>query len=141
MRAAAARVFIVDDHPSVRTGIALLLELEEGLTVVGEAASVAEAMELLRQVEMDLVLTDVSLPDGNGIDLTREILAVGNDVTVLVVSMHAEEHYAANALKAGARGYVLKDEAAECLVEAIGTVLSGEVFLSKTMARCMERFH
>lgn len=134
-RAAArpARILIVDDHPVFRLGLARMLDGEEGLAVCGEARSVEEAAESLDGLAPDLVVVDISLPGASGLDLVKALKERRPELPALVLSMHDEALFAGRALRAGARGYVNKQEPVEEMVAAVRTVLSGGTYLSPRM--------
>ena len=135
------RILLVDDHPVMRFGLAQLVNLEDDLTIIGEAGTAAEAMKILESSEPDLAVVDLTLPDKSGIELIKDAKAVRPALAILVVSMHDENLYAERALRAGAKGYIMKEEAAEKLIEAIQTVLAGGVFVSPNMSqRIVEMF-
>lgn len=135
-----ARILIVDDHPVVRLGIRQAISADPRLTVSGEAASSDEALEALRHLRIDLVIVDLSLKSGAGLSLIRTLRDVSPDLPVLVLSMHDEVLFAERAIKAGARGYIMKQEAIDGLVGAIHRVLSGAIYLSESMSqRLLER--
>ena len=127
------RVLIVDDHPLVRMGLRGLLEGEPDLLVCGEASSLAEALLGVRALQPDLVVTDLSLGDGNGLELIKRLLSQHPQVKVLVCSMHDERLFALRALGAGACGYVSKEEAGRHVVDAVRSCLRGGVWLSPAM--------
>lgn len=131
------RVLIVDDHPLFRHGVADLIESEPGLDICGEADSAPLALEAIRTLKPDLVIADISLRGANGIDLVKSIKSEHPRLPVLVLSMHDENLFAARALRAGARGYVMKQEALERVLGAIHTVLAGELYVSPTMSMRM----
>lgn len=134
-------IYIVDDHPVMRFGLAALIGAEKDLEVTGQAGTAAEAFAELQQNAPDLLLMDVTLPDKNGLELIKDLRAIHRDLLVLVVSMHDENTYAERALKAGAKGYVMKEEAPEKLVQAIRLVLTGGVFVSNSVsARIVQNF-
>lgn len=135
-----ARVFIVDDHPIMRLGLSQLIQSIDGVEVAGEAGSATEALHILDQSEeVDLAIVDVSLPDRSGLELIKDLRVRHEEVKCLVISSHDEEVYAERVLRAGGRGYMMKDRAADLLEEAVKQVLSGGVFLSAEMtARMME---
>jgi DNA-binding NarL/FixJ family response regulator len=133
------RVLIADDHGIVRSGIRLLLERQPGIEVVAEAADGAEARDLAIRERPDLALLDVTMPKLTGLQATREIKAHAPDVAVLILSMHDDERYLFEALKAGASGYVLKRQADEELLDAIEAVRRGEPFLSPDAQRLLIR--
>jgi DNA-binding NarL/FixJ family response regulator len=129
-----ARVLIVDDHPAVREALALRIGRQPDLEVCGEAADTSEALRLIADAEPDVAVVDITLKTGNGIDLIKRIKDRNSDVRILVWSMHSESLYAERALRAGALGYVNKDQATDRIVEAIRRVLEGKIYLSETMA-------
>lgn len=125
-----AGILIVDDHPLMRKGLALTLEEETDLRVIGEAASAEEALKLVDEIEPDLVIADVSLPGMSGLELVKHLHAVQPKLPILVVSRHDEALYAERAIRAGARGYIMKLEADEVIVKAVRHVLRGGVYVS-----------
>lgn len=137
MPATRTRVLIVDDHPAVREALALRIGRQPDLEVCGEAADVADALRLVADAQPDVAVVDITLKSGNGIDLIKRIRDRNDDVRILVWSMHSESLYAERALRAGALGYVNKDQATDRIVEAIRRVLTGKVWLSETMAERM----
>ncbi len=135
------RILIVDDHPVMRFGLGQLIKGQVDLEICGEAGTALEAMEFLEQDVPDLVLIDLSLPDKNGLELLKDVRARFGEVDLLVVSMHDESLYAERVLRGGAKGYVMKEEAGDRLIEAIRTVLEGKVFVSPRMsAKIVEMF-
>lgn len=128
------RLVIVDDHPLFRHGLAQLINAESGLAVCGEAGSAAEALSVIREVQPELAIVDVGLKGTNGIELTKSIRAEFPNVYVLILSMHDESLYAVRALRAGARGYVMKQEALANVVTAVMEVFAGRTYLSPGMA-------
>lgn len=133
------RIFLVDDHPMVREGLRARLSSVAQLAVVGEAGDAAEAMHLLDGLVVDVVLQDVGLKDGNGIDLAQAMLARWPGLCVLMFSMYDNPEYVQRALQAGARGYVLKDAPAGEIVAAIEAVVAGGTFLSPGVSRRLFR--
>lgn len=129
------KVLIVDDHPLVRTGLTMRLSVLPELTVVGEAASGAEALAQVDALHPDLILIDISLKSGNGIDLVKQIHSRRPHIKMLVVSGFDESLYAERALRAGALGYLNKQESNEKLIDAVHTVLSGQRFISSKIAQ------
>ncbi len=129
------KVLIVDDHPLMRAGLTMRISLLPDLQVCGEAASGEEALALVNQADPDLVLVDLSLKSGHGLELIKQIKSQHPRVKILVVSAFDESLYAERALRAGALGYLNKQESIEKLPEAIRTVLAGQRFVSATMAR------
>jgi DNA-binding NarL/FixJ family response regulator len=131
--AGMTRVLLVDDHPIVRQGMRMMVETERGFLVCGEANGMAQAMKLYRETKPDVIVADVSLEDGSGIELVKEVVAHDPQMKVLVCSMHDETLFAERALNAGAKGYINKDEATERLIAAIRRVAEGHVYLSERM--------
>ncbi len=135
------RVVMIDDHPLLRHGMGQLIGLEKDLEVVGEADTAEQGLRLLSAGNVDLAIVDISLTDGSGIELIKAIRARHPSTVVLVVSMHDEVVYAERALRAGARGYLMKHEAPKRIVRAISEVLSGGIALSDAMrVRLLERY-
>ncbi len=128
------RVFIVDDHPVVRLGLAELIEHEPDLEVCGTAAEVSEAMHQIESVHPDVAVVDISLKGGNGIELIEQTKARHTDVKILVSSMYDESLFAERALRAGAMGFINKQEPPDELLSALRQVISGQVYLSARMA-------
>jgi DNA-binding NarL/FixJ family response regulator len=125
-----ARILIVDDHPAVREALALRIGRQADLEVCGEAADMAEALRLVTETQPDLAVIDISLKTGSGIDLIKRIKDRNDSVRMLVWSMHSEALYAERALRAGAMGYVNKDQATDRIIEAIDQVLAGKIYIS-----------
>lgn len=132
-RSKVSEILIVDDHPVMRSGLASLLDREEGLRVAGEAGTTREAMQEIKKLQPDLVLADLRLPDGSGLELIKDVLAQWPGMRFLVISMHDEKVFAERVLRAGGRGYVMKDEASELLLKAVRRVLSGGIHVSDAM--------
>jgi DNA-binding NarL/FixJ family response regulator len=130
-----ARILIVDDHPIVRLGLRQLLAQESDLSVCGEAAGVQTALDIIRTTKVDLTIVDLSLEDGSGLELIRQTFEVARDVRVLVLSIHDEALFAERALRAGASGYVMKQEAIDHLVDAVRHVLAGHVYVSERVSQ------
>jgi DNA-binding NarL/FixJ family response regulator len=124
------RVLIADDHGIVRSGLRILLEQQEGIEVIAEAENGAQARDIAIAERPDLAILDVKMPELSGLEATREIRAQAPEVAVLILSMHDEERYLFEALKAGASGYVLKRAADTDLIAAIAAVERGEPFLT-----------
>ena len=136
------RLLIVDDHPIVRTGLRQMLESDPGLSVVGEAAGGPDALEQMRHHKPDLVLVDIVLESGSGLDLIKQIRAWDENVKILVVSVHDDAIYAERALAAGAHGYVNKTEAPSVILDAIRTILRGKIYLHASMQdAALQRFY
>ena len=128
------KILLVDDHPLMRRGQADLLNRELDFVVCGEAGTAREAMEAIAKLKPDWVLVDMALPDKDGLELIKDIQAIHPGLPVLAMSMQDESLYAARVLRAGGRGYVMKQEGPELLAGAIRTVLSGKVALSPRMS-------
>ncbi|GAA5484482.1 transcriptional regulatory protein DegU [Haloferula sargassicola] len=137
IRERQAGIFVIDDHPLMREGLAKVVELEPDMQVTGETGQARGAVDRLLDAKPDAVLLDLSLKDGNGLELIKDIRAAGISAPILVLSMHDESLYAERALKAGANGYLMKDEATDQVVEGLRLVLSGEVYLSPRMNRLL----
>ena len=134
-----AKVLIVDDHPAVREALALRIARQADLEVWGEAEDVAEALGLVAETQPDVAVIDIALKTGSGIDLIKRIKDRNDSVRMLVWSMYSESLYAERALRAGALGYLNKDQATDKIVEAIRCVLEDKVYLSPPMAEKMLR--
>ena len=132
---APVKILIVDDHPSVREGLALRISLHADLEVCGEAESEDQAVALVKQLKPDLVLVDISLKSGHGLELIKRIRSMDPTIKVLVISGFQESLYAERACRAGAMGYLNKQESSERMIEAIRTLLGGERFLSPEISR------
>ncbi|MBL9185554.1 MAG: response regulator transcription factor [Verrucomicrobiaceae bacterium] len=134
------RVILVDDHPIMRHGLAQLIRMENGLDVCGEAGSAREGLDLVSKLKPDLAVIDLTLPDKNGLELVKDIRAMHPSTVCLVLSMHDESLYGERSLRAGARGYVMKEEAADHLITAIHKIMSGGLYVSETLnARMLEQ--
>ena len=133
------RIVIADDHGIVRSGLRLLLESHSDMEVVAEASDGVEAVDVAIRERPDLCILDVAMPRMTGLQATREIKAMAPEIQVLMLSMHADERYLFEALKAGASGYVLKAEADQDLVEAARAVGRGEAFLTNAAERSLIR--
>lgn len=127
------RILLVDDHPLLREGLTRLISNESGMTICGTAGSVQEALAVVETEKPDLVITDLTLPGRNGLELIKDLGATHPEIPTIVLSMHDELFYAERVLRAGGRGYVMKDAAPEHLLKAIRTVLDGGVFASPTV--------
>ncbi|MBE0535932.1 MAG: response regulator transcription factor [Phycisphaerae bacterium] len=137
--ASKTKILIVDDHPIVRQGLAALINQQGDLAVCGHAANGREAMTQIKALRPDLLTMDITLPDSGGLELMKNIKALYPELPILVISMHEEGLYAERVLRAGARGYIMKQEATEKVVDAIHKVLSGQIYISDTMAEQMVR--
>jgi len=127
------KIFIVDDHPIVRQGLVQLLNKEPDLLVIGEGEDVYESLRAIRAASPDVCLVDVSIKSGDGLELTKELRTSHPDLPVLMLSMHDEKLYAERALRAGARGYIMKQAPPQTLVDAVRRVLQGEIYVSADM--------
>jgi DNA-binding NarL/FixJ family response regulator len=131
------RILIVDDHPAVREALAIRIGSQRDLEVCGEAGDMSEALRLIGDAQPDVAVVDISLKASNGIDLIKRIKNRDEHVRILVWSMHSESLYAERALRAGALGYINKDQATDRIVDAIRRVLDGKVWLSEAMTERM----
>jgi DNA-binding NarL/FixJ family response regulator len=132
-------ILLVDDHPFMRAGLAQLIDRQPDVCVCGEAGNPSEAFQLIAKVKPDLVLSDLTMPGRSGLEFIKDLIAADPKLNVLVVSMHDEVVYAERALRAGARGYIMKEAGGENLLAAIRQVLRGEVYVSpKLSARILE---
>src|SRR5277367_1178919 len=134
---AKKRIMVVDDHPIVRQGLALLINREPDLVVCGEAEEAMGAMHVLASSRPDVLIVDISLSGPDGIDLLKNIRTTHPTLPVLILSMHDESVYAERALRAGANGYIMKQEATENVLVAIRRILHGEIYVSDRMATRM----
>jgi DNA-binding NarL/FixJ family response regulator len=135
--ASPKRIFLVDDHPLVREWLTNLINQQPGLRVCGEAENGQEARERIFDLRPDVAIVDISLKDSSGIELIKDLKRGCPEVAVLVLSMHEEPHYAERALRAGARGYVMKRETTKKVITAINQVLAGKLCVSETVAAAM----
>lgn len=131
------KILIVDDHPILRKGLSMVINQEPDLMVIGEAEDAQTGLEMIESLTPDLVIVDLSLPGVDGIELIKSIKLRYRDLPALVVSMHDESLFAERALRAGARGYIMKQEAVENMLIAIRRVLNGEIFVSDKVATKM----
>ena len=131
---ARRRILILDDHPMTRYGLTQLINHEPDLLVCGEAESASQALGAIKSARPDLVLADLTMPGKSGLEFIKDLQALYPGLPVLVVSMHDESVYAQRVLHAGARGYIMKNEGGEKVLEAIRQVLHGEVYVSKAMS-------
>lgn len=131
------RFLLVDDHPLFRQGLASVIENVRRYKVTAEATTIAQALSLLESITVDVALVDISLQQENGLELVKTLKSTHPEISSIVVSMYDEIIYASSALKAGAKGYVMKQEAASSLLDAIEHVLKGKIYLSKDMRERM----
>jgi DNA-binding NarL/FixJ family response regulator len=129
------KIFIVDDHPVLREGLSEMINRSLELTVCGEASSGEEALDRIPEAAPDLVVVDLTLPGMNGVDLVKALKAGSPSILILVLSMHDESLHAERALRAGARGYVMKHQAGKEIRDAIQAVLRGDLYLSPKVSR------
>jgi DNA-binding NarL/FixJ family response regulator len=135
------RVFVVDDHPIVRQGLTLLINRESDLSVCGEAEDAHTAVQAVATVRPDIMVVDISLNGPDGLDLLKDIRTRYPELPVLILSMHDESVYAERALRAGAQGYIMKQEATEKVLVALRRILSGEIYVSERIAnRMLQRY-
>jgi len=132
---AATRILIVDDHPMMRDGLEMRISSQLDMEVCGDASTEDEAFELFKQLSPDLITIDIALKHGNGIELVKRIKAVDPKVKMLVVSAFQESLYAERAMRAGANGYVNKQESDKTIIDAIRVVLKGERYVSDEMTQ------
>jgi DNA-binding NarL/FixJ family response regulator len=131
---ARKRILLVDDHPMMRAGLAQLINKQPDMEICSEAGTPAEAMSALSASNSDLLLTDLTMPGRSGLEFIRDIHALHPDLPILVVSMHDELLHAERVLRAGARGYIMKEAGGEKLLAAIRQVLSGQAYVSEKMS-------
>ena len=134
---AKRRIFLVDDHPLVCEGLTILINRHNDLVVCGEAASAPEALQAIVALRPDAALVDLTLASGSGLELIKDLRACCPETALVVLSMHDEATYAERALRAGARGYVMKREATKKVIAALRQVLEGKLFVSDDFARAM----
>lgn len=128
------KIVIVDDHPMMRQGLAMTLDSEPGFKVVAQLDTAEEALRKFDQLSSDLIIVDISLPGMSGLELVKHLIARNTDVKILVVSRHDETLYAERAIRAGAKGYVMKLEAGEVLLKAVKKILNGGVVVSNEVS-------
>ena len=131
------RILLVDDHPIVRQGLGLLIDREPDLSICGEAEGAHTAFHAITTLRPDLVVLDISLAGPDGLDVLKEIRSKSGSLPVLILSMHDETIYAERALRAGANGYIMKQEATEKVLVAIRRILQGDVYLSERLTNAM----
>lgn len=128
------KIIIVDDHPMMRKGLTNTLELEPGYEVVAQFEKAEDVLENFNNYETDLMIVDISLPGMNGIELVKNIVFQDSQIKILVVSRHDEILYAERALRAGAKGYIMKFESSEELLKAVRKVLNGRIYVSEAIS-------
>ena len=131
------QVLLADDHAVVRKGLRFLLERDENIEVVGEAANGRETVELFQKLKPGVVIIDIGMPQLNGIDATAHIVRIVPSTGVIILSMHSDESYIVRALSAGAKGYLLKDSAEEDVLRAVQTVSQGRPFFSPQIVQTL----
>src|SRR6516225_11746384 len=140
-QAKKCRVLLIDDHPIVRQGLALLVDREPDLCVCGEAEGAHTAFHAIATLRPDIVVLDISLAGPDGLDVLKEIRIKSGSLPVLILSMHDESIYAERALRAGANGYIMKHEAAEKVLEAVRQILNHETYVSDRVAsKILQRY-
>jgi two-component system response regulator NreC len=138
MEMAPIRILLADDHTIVRDGLRAILERESDMTVIAEAADGRESVRLAESEEPDIVIMDLGMPNMNGMEATRRIVSANPRIGVVILSMHQDESYLLGSLKAGAKGYLLKDSMRAEVVQAIRTVHQGRSFLTRKVARILQ---
>lgn len=138
---AKKRILVVDDHPIIRQGLALLINREPDLVVCGEAEEATGAMHVLNSSRPDILIVDISLNGPDGLDLLKNIRTTRASLPVLILSMHDESIYAERALRAGANGYIMKAEATEKVLVAVRRILNGEIYVSERIANKMLKLY
>lgn len=131
------RILIADDHGVIRTGLRLQLEQHEGLQVVGEASDGREAVKMVEELRPDLVIMDIGMPNLNGIQATTQIVKSAPEIGVIILSVHSDEEFLLRALKAGAKGYLLKESADVDLYRAVQAVAQKKSFFSPSVAKML----
>jgi two-component system, NarL family, response regulator NreC len=131
------RILLADDHQLMRSGLRLMLERQPDLTVVGEASDGREAVALAKSLKPEVVVMDIGMPNLNGIEAARQMTQENAELAIVIVSMHADESYVLRALKAGARGYLLKDSAEVDLIKAVHSISSGKSFFSPAVSKVL----
>jgi DNA-binding NarL/FixJ family response regulator len=130
----AKRIYIVDDHPLVRQGLSQVINSEADMEICGEAEDAPQAMKGVGPADPDVIIVDISLRGNNGLELIKNLKAIHENIPVLVFSMHDESIYAQRALRAGAKAYVMKKESPTKVVEAIRSIIKGEIYVSPSVA-------
>jgi DNA-binding NarL/FixJ family response regulator len=128
------RILLIDDHPMIRAGLSQLINRQPDMLVCAEIGQPAEALSLLPRARPDVVLTDLTMPGRGGIEFIKDLIAAHADLLILVISMHDEALYAERCLRAGARGYIMKEAGSEHLLAAVRRVMGGQMYLSPTAA-------
>ncbi len=131
------RVFVVDDHPIIRSGLTQLINQEADLEVCGEAEDAQSALQAIKEINPDILIVDISLNGSNGLDLLKAIRATDRKIFILVLSIHDETIYAERALRGGANGYIMKQEATDRVLSALRRILAGDIYVSDKVAHKM----
>ncbi len=131
------RVFVVDDHPIIRSGLTQLINQEADLEVCGEAEDAQSALQAIKEINPDILIVDISLNGSNGLDLLKTIRATDRKIFILVLSIHDETIYAERALRGGANGYIMKQEATDRVLSALRRILAGDIYVSDKVAHKM----
>src|ERR1035438_8800310 len=131
------RILLADDHKLMRSGLRVLLEQQSGLSVAGEASDGREALSLSGSLKPDVLVMDVGMPNLNGIEAASQISQSHPEISIVMLSMHADESYVLRALKAGAKGYLLKDSAESDLIRAVHAVAEGKSFFSPAVSKVL----
>src|SRR5579871_2912539 len=132
-----SRIFVVDDHPIVRQGLALMINAEDDLIVCGEAEEAQTALQAIVECKPDILIIDISLNGPDGLELVKHVRTLFPELPILILSMHDEATYAERALRAGANGYIMKQEATEKVLIAIRRILQGDIYLSERLTSAM----
>jgi len=132
------RILLADDHTVVRDGLRALVEKQPDMSVIGEAADGRDTIRIAEEQSPDVIIMDIAMPNMNGIEATRRIIASNPQTAVLILSMHQDESYVLRSLKAGARGYLLKDSVRSDVIEAIRAVVQGRSFLTRKVSRILQ---
>ena len=135
------RILLADDHNLFRNGLRRILEGQDGFQIIGEAATGLEAIDLAKQLRPDVAVVDIAMKELNGIEATAQITRHSPETAVLILSMYSDERYVIRAVKAGARGYLLKDTLEEGLIEAIQQIHAGNAFFSPSVAKLLQETH
>ena len=135
------RILLADDHNLFRQGLRRILEGQEGFEIVAEASTGLEAVDLAKQHQPDVAIVDIAMKELNGIEATTQLLRHSPETAVLILSMYSDERYVIRAVKAGARGYLLKDTLEEGLIEAIQEIQAGKAYFSPSVARLLKETH
>jgi DNA-binding NarL/FixJ family response regulator len=133
------RIIVVDDHPLFREGIKRIIENTSKYELVGEAGTGRQGLQMAKKLKPDLVLVDMSLPDQSGIELTRDILKFSSEIRILIVSMHSKVDYIVKAFQVGATGYLVKESAADMLIEGMDHVLRGDYYMDTKVSQKVVR--